>query len=95
MAVASSKPSRLCQSTGIPAAASFKHTSPAGAAGASRGVYLEELALLMYDIDAAEAMNLDGGGSSTLVVNNVLINRPAGGMEEREVMSAIAIFSKP
>lgn len=60
----------------------------------SRGVYLEELALLMREAGAVEAMNLDGGGSSTLVVNNTLVNRPAGGTDEREVMSAIAIMSK-
>jgi len=60
----------------------------------SRGVYLEELALLMREAGAVEAMNLDGGGSSTLVVNNTLVNRPAGGTDEREVMSAIAVMSK-
>jgi len=55
----------------------------------SRGVYLEELALLMRDAGAVKALNLDGGGSSTLVVNGVLLNRPTGGTTEREVMSAI------
>lgn len=59
----------------------------------SRGVNLEELANILLDIGAYEAMNLDGGGSSTLVVNGKLINRPAGGTYLREVMSAIAIFA--
>lgn len=58
----------------------------------SRGVTLEELASLMRDFDAVEAVNLDGGGSSTLVVDGMLINRPAGGTVQREVMSAIATF---
>jgi hypothetical protein len=58
----------------------------------SRGVSLEELAQLMLDVGAVEALNLDGGGSSTLVVNGVLLNRPAGGVFQREVMSALATF---
>ena len=56
----------------------------------SRGAYLEELALLMTQFDCVEALNLDGGGSSTLVVNNSLINSPLGLTSQREVMSAIA-----
>lgn len=59
---------------------------------ASRGVTLKELAELMRERGAVEALNLDGGGSSTLVVNNVLMNRPTGSEFEREVMSALAIF---
>ncbi len=58
----------------------------------SRGASLEELAMLMRDAGAAEALNLDGGGSSTLVVNGVRVNRPAGGSVEREVMSALVTF---
>lgn len=58
----------------------------------SRGVDLEELAQLMLDVGAVEALNLDGGGSSTLVVNGVLLNRPTGGVFQREVMSALATF---
>jgi exopolysaccharide biosynthesis protein len=58
----------------------------------SRGVSLEELATLMLEVGAVDALNLDGGGSSTLVVNGVLLNRPTGGAIQREVMSAIATF---
>ena len=58
----------------------------------SRGATLDELSILMHDLGAVDAVNLDGGGSSTLVVNNSLVNRPAGGIFEREVMSAIATF---
>ncbi|UCG86056.1 MAG: phosphodiester glycosidase family protein [Gemmatimonadota bacterium] len=58
----------------------------------SRGVNLEELAAMMLDVGAVDALNLDGGGSSTLVVNGVLLNRPAGGVFQREVMSALATF---
>jgi len=58
----------------------------------SRGVSLEELATLMLEVGAVEAINLDGGGSSTLVVNGILVNRPQGSTVEREVMSALATF---
>ena len=58
----------------------------------SRGVYLEELALLMSQFHCLEAMNLDGGGSSAMVVNRELINRPSGLFLQREVMSAIGVY---
>ncbi len=58
----------------------------------SRGVYLKELAMLMRQFDCEEALNLDGGGSSSLIVNGKLINNPIGLNSEREVMSFIAII---
>jgi exopolysaccharide biosynthesis protein len=58
----------------------------------SRGATLDELAALMLDVGAVDALNLDGGGSSALVVAGVLINRPTGGSVEREVMSALVTF---
>jgi len=59
----------------------------------SRGVDLKELAIIMDDLGCEEAINLDGGGSSALVVNGRLLNKPAGLTIQREVMSAIAVFS--
>ena len=56
----------------------------------SRGAYLKELAMLMRQFDCEEALNLDGGGSSSLIVNGKLINNPIGLKSEREVMSFIA-----
>ena len=56
----------------------------------SRGAYLEELAMLMIQFDCEEALNLDGGGSSSLIINGKLINNPIGLKSEREVMSFIA-----
>ncbi len=58
----------------------------------SRGVDLEQLAALMADLGAEEALNLDGGGSSSLYVNGTLLNRPSGVTVAREVMSAIGVF---
>jgi hypothetical protein len=61
----------------------------------SRGVSLEELATIMRRLGAVDALNLDGGGSSALVANGVLLNRPVGKTEEREVMSALVTFCLP
>ena len=58
----------------------------------SRGVYLEELATLMKQFNCIEALNLDGGGSSAMVADSRLLNRPAGRTIQREVMSSIGIF---
>ena len=60
----------------------------------SRGVYLEELALMMSEFNCFEALNLDGGGSSAMVADSRLLNRPLGRTVQREVMSAIGIFYK-
>lgn len=61
-----------------------------GRQASSRGVYLEELASIMHALGCHEAINLDGGGSSQLLVNGVLLNHPSG-TGNREVMSAVAI----
>ena len=58
----------------------------------SRGVYLEELAIMMMEFNCDEAINLDGGGSSCMVVDNRLLNRPIGRNIQREIMSAIGVF---
>ena len=58
----------------------------------SRGVYLEELAILMKQFNCVEALNLDGGGSSAMVADSRLLNRPAGRTFQREIMSAIGVF---
>jgi len=57
---------------------------------ASRGASLTELAEFMLALGAVEAVNLDGGGSSTLVVGQTLINRPSDGTP-REVASALVL----
>jgi exopolysaccharide biosynthesis protein len=61
----------------------------------SRGATLEELAGLMAGVGARDALNLDGGGSTTLVVNGQLVNLPSGATVEREIMSALAVYCDP
>ena len=60
----------------------------------SRGVYLKELAMLMAQFDCEEALNLDGGGSSALIVNGKLINKPIGLNMQRKVMSCVAVVTR-
>ena len=57
----------------------------------SRGVYLEELAIIMKKLGCTNALNLDGGGSSVLLVDEILMNRPYGSNSMRDIMSAISI----
>ncbi|MEO0558780.1 MAG: phosphodiester glycosidase family protein [Bacteroidota bacterium] len=62
----------------------------------SRGVTLPELAALMAALGARDALNLDGGGSSAMVVRSgealVRLNRPTGYDVEREVATALGAF---
>ncbi|OGC11805.1 hypothetical protein A3K48_04870 [candidate division WOR-1 bacterium RIFOXYA12_FULL_52_29] len=45
----------------------------------SIGMTLEELAELMINLGAVEAMNLDGGGSTTMWIDGKTVNRPVNG----------------
>lgn len=56
----------------------------------SSGMSLEELSELLRYYGAVEAMNLDGGGSSTMVVSGEVVNTPANG-NEIAVSNAIVI----
>ena len=60
----------------------------------SRGVHLKELAMLMAQFDCEGALNLEGGGSSALIVKGKLINKPIGFNLQREVMSCVAVVTR-
>jgi hypothetical protein len=59
--------------------------------GYSVGMTLQELANLMQSLGAQNAINLDGGGSSTMWVNGMLANRPSDGFQ-RGVGSALVVL---
>jgi hypothetical protein len=59
--------------------------------GWSVGMTLVELARELRRMGARRAMNLDGGGSSTMVLRGRLVNRPSGG-SERPVSSAVLVL---
>ncbi len=63
--------------------------------GVSAGMTLEMLAELLLEFGAVEAMNLDGGGSTTMVLHNKVVNRPSDQSGERPVSDAILAFPKP
>lgn len=61
--------------------------------GHSVGMTLRELASLMLKLGAYEALNLDGGGSTTMVVSDSVVNRPSDATGERPVANALLVVS--
>lgn len=59
----------------------------------SIGMTLEELAELMINLGAVEAMNLDGGSSTSMWINGRVVNQPATGSEQR-VSNAIVVLPR-
>lgn len=59
--------------------------------GHSAGMSLLELADLFLALGAEEALNLDGGGSSVMVIGTSLVSRPPAGEGERPVANALAV----
>ncbi|PWJ43819.1 phosphodiester glycosidase family protein [Sediminitomix flava] len=60
----------------------------------SRGLPLVEVAKLMMDLGCVDVMNLDGGGSSAMVVNGQVLNKPSDG-KERPVPTVLMITKAP
>lgn len=61
------------------------------------GMTIKKLADFMLELGCIEALNLDGGGSSTMVIDGVVINKPSGNLKENgkqveAVSDAILIF---
>jgi hypothetical protein len=59
------------------------------------GMSLVDLAQVMIRLGAYEAMNFDGGGSTTMVVQGKLMNRPSDQTGERAVGSALLVVTQP
>ncbi|MGH2529033.1 MAG: phosphodiester glycosidase family protein [Actinomycetota bacterium] len=60
----------------------------------SVGATMHEFAGILLQLGATDAMNLDGGGSSTVVVNGEVMKRPSDG-EERRVSTAVLVLPGP
>ena len=56
------------------------------------GLTLPELAQFLDELGACTAMNLDGGGSSAMWVENQIVNRPSDGVE-RNVGNHVAVIA--
>ena len=60
----------------------------------SVGMSLHSLADLLMELKATDAINFDGGGSTTMVVKQKVVNRPSDQTGERPVSDAILVFSR-
>lgn len=60
----------------------------------SVGMAIEELAKLMLELGCREALNLDGGGSTTMVIKNRIVNSPSDQTGERPVSGALLVFTR-
>ncbi len=60
----------------------------------SGGTTLVELAGIMRKVGAWQAMNFDGGGSTTMVVNGRVVNTPSDSTGERAVGNALLLVKR-
>jgi hypothetical protein len=60
----------------------------------SLGPTVREFAEIMADLGAVTALNLDGGGSSEMVIEGEVVNRPSDG-QERSISNAILVLPGP
>jgi hypothetical protein len=66
-----------------------------GRSESSGGMTLLELADMMRRMGAWQAMNFDGGGSTTMVIDGVVTNKPSDPEGERAVGNALLVVRKP
>jgi len=63
--------------------------------GHSVGMTLPELIAFARKLGLVDALNLDGGGSTTMVVKGEVVNRPSDPFGSRPVSDAIVVSSRP
>jgi hypothetical protein len=66
-----------------------------GRSPTSVGMTLVELAEQMRRLGAWQALNFDGGGSTTMVVDGAIVNTPSDATGEREVGNALLVVRRP
>lgn len=59
----------------------------------SVGITLEELANLLLKFKVKDAINLDGGGSSEMIVDGKIVNKPSEG-KERQITNGLVLILK-
>jgi len=62
--------------------------------GHSVGMTFAELQRLADRLDLRDALNLDGGGSTTMVVGDRIVNRPSDPEGPRKVSDALLVFAR-
>lgn len=65
-----------------------------GRSESSGGIGLQDLAQVLLDLGATDAMNLDGGGSTTMFLDGKVVNHPSDKEGERSIASAILVFPR-
>ncbi len=65
-----------------------------GRSESSGGIGLEDLAKLLIELGATDAMNLDGGGSTTMYLDGKVVNHPSDKEGERKVSDALLVFPR-
>jgi len=60
----------------------------------SEGLTLSELAAAMSELGCVDAMNLDGGGSTTVMIDGVTVNNPSDG-KQRAISDAVVFLDNP
>ncbi|MBS1796958.1 MAG: phosphodiester glycosidase family protein [Acidobacteria bacterium] len=65
-----------------------------GRSESSGGISLENLARLLLEFGATDAMNLDGGGSTTMFLDGRVVNHPSDKEGERRIGDAILVFTR-
>ncbi len=59
----------------------------------SVGATLDEMAKVMSDLGCIQALNLDGGGSTTIALYGLILNKPSDG-PERKIANGVLIFGQ-
>ena len=62
-----------------------------GRSDASSGIDLYDLADFLLELGAVDALNLDGGGSTTMVLDDKVVNHPADKSGERKIGDALIV----
>lgn len=62
--------------------------------GTSAGMSLHELAALLLEFGGLDGINLDGGGSTTMVLNGKLVNKPSDQTGERPISDALLVLPR-
>jgi hypothetical protein len=65
-----------------------------GRSESSGGISLTDLAALLLEFGATDAMNLDGGGSTTMFMDGKIVNHPSDKEGERKVSDALLVIPR-
>ena len=64
-----------------------------GRSASSNGLSLVELAQELLALGVTDAINLDGGGSSEMVIGDTIVNQPSD-KQERQITAALGVFAR-